>query len=181
MTPITLTVREAESEQLRDLVHRTQMTHRPIMLTTDDTLEPMVVLLESSVFEELRRKERQFFQVQLRHLVQQLEVVEQQWTDVVARQRFVDDFPTGAKALWKLCPEDAQDLCVTLDMAARRLSIESITIQQLATLRNCLHLLQDGAPTEAAIESCERQLMNSGLSPLMSGSESLVKLYMDEL
>lgn len=181
MTPITLTVREAENEQLRKLVQRTQVTHRPILLTTDDTLEPMVVLLESSVFEEWQRKERQFFQLQLRQLAQQLDVVESQWADIDARQHFVDLFPVSTAALWKLCPEDAQDLCVTLDMAARRLSIQSITLKQLVALRSCLHLLQDGAPTEAAIESCERQLMEAGLPPIMSGSEPLVQLYMDEL
>ncbi|MEZ4865416.1 MAG: hypothetical protein R3C14_29170 [Caldilineaceae bacterium] len=181
MTPITLTVREAENEQLRALVQRTQVTHRPIMLTTEDTLEPMVVLLESSVYEELQRKERQFFQIQLRQLDQQLDGAEKQWVDSNARRRFVDAFPTGTHALWKLCPADAQDLCVTLDMAAHRLSMESVTIEQLAALRHCLRLLQDGAPTETAIESCERQLLASGLSTLMSGSESLVQLYMDEL
>lgn len=181
MTPITLTVREAENEQLRNLVHRTQATRRPILLTTEDTLEPMVVLLESSVFEGWQRKERQFFQLQLRQLAQQLAMVEQQWTDVSVRQSFVDAFPSSTATLWQLCPEDAQDLCVTLDMAAHRLSLKSITLKQLAALRCCLHLLQDGAPTEAAMESCERQLIEAGLSPIMSGSESLVQLYMDEL
>ena len=181
MTPITLTVREAENEQLRNLVQRTQVTHRPILLTTEDTLEPMVVLLESSVFEEWQRKERQFFQLQLRQLAQQLDVVESQWADLSVRQHFVDLFPVSTAALWKLCPDEAQDLCVTLDMAARRLTIKSLARDQLAALRSCLHLLQDGAPTEAAIEASERQLMAAGLPPIVSGSASLAKLYMDEL
>lgn len=58
---------------------------------------------------------------------------------------------------------------------------DSLTRDQLAALRTCLHLLQDGAPTEAAIEASERQLMAAGLPPIGNGSASLAKLYMGEL
>lgn len=83
--------------------------------------------------------------------------------------------------MWKTAPESAQDLCVILDLAARRLALATFSPQQTVVLRACLLLLQDDAPDAATVELCEQQLIAAGLPPTMGGSDSLVALYMDEL
>lgn len=181
MTPYTLTVDEAETQQLRELVMRTRTTHRPILLTSAETSEPIAVLLESHIFEKLQRQERHLFQLQLRQLLQQIEVVEAQWADKAARREFIDTFPANTHTLWRICPEQEQDLCVTLDLAAHRLSAERLTQQQLAALHHCIRLLQTGSLGEPELASCERRLIEAGLPPILNGSESLVQLYMGEL
>jgi prevent-host-death family protein len=72
----TLTVREAET-QLQSLVKQAQTTQRPVFLT-NEVATPMAVLLDSAIYEALQRKERQLFQLQLRHLLQQINAVEAQ-------------------------------------------------------------------------------------------------------
>ncbi|MFZ4656666.1 MAG: type II toxin-antitoxin system prevent-host-death family antitoxin [Caldilineaceae bacterium] len=175
----TLTVREAET-QLQSLVKQAQTTQRPVFLT-NEVATPMAVLLDSAIYEALQGKERQLFQLQLRHLLQQINAAEAQWDDQQARQTFITDFPASTYTLWKACPESAQDMCIVLDLAACRLSLETLSRQQLAALRQCLLLLQDGGPDDATVELCEQQLIEAGLPPIMGGSDSLVALYMDEL
>lgn len=181
MAPYTLTVSEAENQSLRNLVKHAQTTHRPIMLTNEELAEPIAVLVESSVFETLQRKERQLFHLQLRQLLQAIATVAAQWDVLAVRQEFITLFSAGVTSLWKAAPENAQDLCVTLDLAVRRLSLERITQQQIAALRNCLELLQDGTPDDALVAQCEQHLIASGLPPTIGGSELLVEAYMNDL
>jgi hypothetical protein len=49
-------------------------------------------------------------------------------------------------ALWDVCRADQRELCVTLQMATRRLAAERLTLGQVAALRDCLELLRDSAP-----------------------------------
>lgn len=181
MTPYTLTVSEAETQQLRNLVKRTQTTHRPIMLTNEELAEPIAVLVESSVFETLQRKERQLFHLQLRQLLQAIATIETQWDEPAARQEFIATFAAGVTSLWKAAPENTKDLCVTLDLAARRLSLQRVTLPQIAALRNCLELLQDGTHDDVLIAQCEQRLIASGLPPTIGGSALLVEAYMNDL
>ena len=180
MKAYTLTLNEAES-QLRTLVKRTQSTHRPVVLTAEETAEPMVVLLESSVFEKLLQRERQLFHLQLRTLFEHITNVQEEWNDTSKREQFVTAFCSSGRALWDVCPADQRGLCVTLQMAARRLVAERLTLAQMAALRDCLELLRDGAPTPAQTYMCHQRLIESGLPPTMGGSASLAKLYMEEL
>jgi PHD/YefM family antitoxin component YafN of YafNO toxin-antitoxin module len=64
-TPYTLTLREAET-RLRDLVGQVQTTRRPVILTTEETAEPMAVVVEIDVFEKWQRREWQLFHLQMR-------------------------------------------------------------------------------------------------------------------
>ena len=121
MKAYTLTLGEAET-QLRDLVKRAQSTHRPVVLTTEESAEPMVVLLESSAFEKLRQREKQLFHLQLGRLFQHLDNVQEEWDDHTKRQKFVKAFCSSTRALWDVCPADERGLCVTLRMASRRLA-----------------------------------------------------------
>ena len=180
MKAYTLTLGEAET-QLRDLVKRAQSTHRPVVLTAEESAEPMVVLLESSVFEKLRQREKQLFHLQLRRLFQHLDNVQEEWDDDTKRKKFVKAFCSSTRALWDVCPADERGLCVTLRMASRRLAPEGLTLAQVAALRGCLELLRDGAPTPAATYLCHQRLIESGLPPTMGGSASLANLYMEEL
>ncbi len=179
MLPHTLTLQEAET-RLRDLVKRTQTTHRPVVLITEDTAEPVAVLVESSAFETLQRREQQLFHLQLRQLLQHLNDVERRWQDDAARQEFVPVFRAAAHALWDVCPEDRRGVGLTLDMAARRLAPERLTLAQIAALRACLDLLRNAAPAQESIGECHQRLIECGLPPTMAGDESLVQLYVDE-
>ena len=179
MKAYTLTLDEAET-QLRALVKRAASTHRPVVLTTDETAEPMVVLLELSTFEKLQQRERQLFHLQLRTLFDHITKVQQEWDDYNKREEFVRVFGPSGRALWDVCPADQRGLCVTLQMATRRLVTERLTLAQVAALRDCLELLRDGAPTAAQTHMCHQRLIESGLPPTMGGNASLVKLYMEE-
>lgn len=121
------------------------------------------------------------YEVQLQALQRQLAYVTGAWTDERVRQQFVAEFPKGAQALWDICPEVQQDICVTLVMATRRLTRQALSLAQLAALHQLLTLLQDTAPNEAMITACHQQLIACGLPPMMGGSQQLVDLYEDEL
>jgi hypothetical protein len=175
----TLTLQEAET-WLRDLVRQAQTTRQPVLLITEETAEPVAVLVESSVFETLQRRELQLFHLQLRQLLRQLNDVERRWQDDAARQEFVPVFRAATHALWDVCPEDRRGVGLTLDMAARRLAPERLTRAQIAALHSCLDLLRDAAPAQESIGECHQRLIECGLPPTMAGDKSLVQLYVDE-
>jgi len=85
------------------------------------------------------------------------------------------------QALWEASIENLQGLCVTLDLAARRLSLEFLKLEQIESLRFCLELMRKNGVTEQEIELCHRRLIESGLPPMMGGSDELFELYMEDL
>lgn len=180
MAPYTLSVHQAES-QLRNLIARTQDTQQPIVLTAEETAEPVAVLVESTVFALLQKREQQLFHLRLQELQRQLDQLTAAWPAEQARRQFVTAFPLGAHTLWSICPEPQRRLCVTLVMAARRLTLATLNLEQLAALNNTLDLLRDAAAAESAILACHQQLIACGLPPMMGGSQQLAQLYEAEL
>jgi len=175
----TLTVQEALT-QMPYLITQTKQTQLPVLLTTEKTSEPIIFLVESSLFERLQKKARQLFHIQLQQLLQQLDIVEQGWENESILRNFVKTFPEQTWALWEASIESVRDLCVTLDLAARRLNLEYLKLEQIESLRYCLELMRKSIVTEQEIESCHRRLIESGLPPMMGGSDELFELYMEE-
>ncbi len=180
MPPYTLTLREAE-KRLYDLVERAQSTHRPIILTAEDTAEPVAVVMEISTFELWQRHRRQLFYLQLKHLAQWLDEVEQQWDNPTTRQECIAAWQSSIKSLWDVCPDANRKLCAALILSVQRLAPERLTREQIAALRYCLELLRDPAPPETALEEAYRRLTESGLPPTMALDNKMVQLYVDEL
>jgi prevent-host-death family protein len=174
----TLTLQEAET-WLRDLVKQAQTTHRPVILTAKENAEPIAVLIAVDAFEQWQRHQRQLFHLQLTHLAQWLDKVEQQW-DAATRQGCVAAWQNSIKSLWDTSSEPVQRLCAALTLSVQRLAPDQLTLAQVAALRYCLALLRDSAPTEAEIEQAHQQLIDSGLPPTMVFDDTMVQLYTDE-
>jgi len=180
MPPYILTLREAE-KQLYELVKQAQSTHRPIILTAEETAEPVAVVMEINTFELWQRHRQQLYHLQLKHLAQWLDEVEQQWNNPIIRQECIAAWQSGIKSLWNVCPDANRELCAALALSVQRLAPERLTREQIAALRHCLELLRDPAPSKTALEEAHRRLTESGLPPTMAFDNKTVQLYVDEL
>lgn len=180
MAPYTVTLGEAE-RQLRQLVQRTQTTHQPVVLTTEETAKPLAVMMEMDAFEQTQRDRQRLFHLQRIYLAQWLDRAEQQWTDESIRQSCITTWQQSIKALWEVCPPPVRVFCANLALAVKRLSIEQFSLKQVTALRSCLELLRDAAPEQAAIESAYGQLIDSQLPPRLVFNDNLIQSYLDEL
>ncbi|MEM7539050.1 MAG: hypothetical protein AAF639_43230 [Chloroflexota bacterium] len=181
MMPYTLPIKEAETKTLGELVQFTQTDQRPLILTKDDTAEAVMVLLNPHRFDVFQSEKIELYEVQLLRLMLELDRVERRWGDSAVRQAFVKNFPKRTLKLWKSCPENMQELCVTLDLAAKHLVIELLTKDAIDALRFCLDLIIRDVTDEDKIDACEYKLTSAGLPPIMGGSNELVELYLEEL
>jgi len=163
------------------LIKQTKQSQLPVLLTTDETSEPMAFLVESALFHRMQQIARQLFHMQLHQLLQQLQAVEQDWGDEDLQEEFVRTFPERARALWDISIDEAKGLSVTLDLAARHLDLQSLKVEQVQALRYCLGLMRQSLVTEDELDICHRRLIESGLPPMMGGSDELVELYLEEL
>ena len=180
MAPYTLTIREAET-QLRQLVQRTQTTHQPVVLTTEETAKPLAVVMEMNAFEQTQRDRLRLFQLQRIHLAEWLDRAEQQWQDEAIRQACVTTWQQSVKSLWEVCPQPVRVLCANLALAVKRLKVAHFSLEQIVALRYCLELLRDAAPDQAEIEIAYQQLIDSQLPPRLAFDDSIIQSYIDEL
>ncbi len=178
--PHTLTLREAET-RLRELVEQAQATREPIVVTTEETAEPVAAVMSIHALEQWHRQQQQLFQLQHRYLAQWLDQVEQQWDDITTRRDCVSAWQSNIKSLWDVCPESSRKLCTALILSVQRLSPEHLTRKQIDALRYSLMLLRDPVINEATLEKAHKRLIESGLSPMMTFDDEIVELYMDEL
>jgi hypothetical protein len=162
-------------------VQRTRTTHQPVVVTTEETSEPLVVMLEMIAFERFQRRERQLFHLQLQHLLRLVETTEQAWQKLETRIEFVTAFRAGIRMLWEICPPTVNGFCAGLRMATNRLSVDSLTSTQLNALRTSLDLLRQESLSEIAIDAGFQKLTECGLSPTITGNAALVQMYMDDL
>ncbi|MBV7334174.1 type II toxin-antitoxin system Phd/YefM family antitoxin [Chloroflexi bacterium TSY] len=182
MTPYTLTMSEAEAQQLRALVERTQSTHRPIILTNEETSEPMVVMVEIDAYEQAQRQQFRLYHLQLTHLSQWLDRVEQNWDDNALHNECILAWQNTMEPLWESCPEQMKDLCVALRLSVKQLQPPRFTREQIAALRCCLKLLRDTAPSEAEEEEAHQKLIEAGIPAMLAfDDDSLLNSYLAEL
>ncbi|MEM7532512.1 MAG: hypothetical protein AAF639_10065 [Chloroflexota bacterium] len=172
----------AEKAQLvNGWVNYPQVDQQPIWLTRDDTLETVAVLFLPNQLEELQRRERRLYQWQLVHLIREIEKVEQHWNDASVQEAFVKQFPESTFDLWKMCPESTKRLCLSLDLAAQRLRVDTLTQEKLNALRHFIELIRQGETQKDIIRQGKQQLISAGLPPSMGGSRELADLYKEEL
>ena len=180
MAPYTVSVHQAE-HQLRKLIARTQDTQQPIILTAEETAEPVAVLVESSVFELLQKRERQLFHLRLNELQRRLERLSQSQPAESELSQSIDEFQQAARALWNVCLKPQRSLCVTFVMATCRLSPDPRFTEQLDVLNAGLDLLREDVPDAAGVAAYRQSLFACGLPPTMGGDNRLSQLYLDEL
>ncbi len=178
--PHTLTLREAES-RLRELVAQAQATREPIVVTTEETAEPVAAVMGIQALEKWHRQQLQLFHLQHRYLMAWLDRVEQEWDDITVRREFVSAWQSTIPSLWEVCPESSRMLCTILTLSVQRLDPEHLTQTQLEALRHSLTSLRDPTISEATIEKVNQRLIESGLSPMMTFDDKMVQLYIDEL
>lgn len=180
MAPYTVTLREAET-QLRQLVQRTQTTHQPVVLTTEETAKPLAVMMEMDAFEQTQRDRQRLFHLQRIYLAQWLDRAEQQWEDALTRQACIATWQQSIKSLWEVCPLPVRVFCANLALAVKRLNIEQFSLAQITALRFCLELLRDATPDQAAIDTAYGQLIDSQLPPRFAFHDNLIQSYIGEL
>ncbi|MEM7126185.1 MAG: hypothetical protein AAF702_07650 [Chloroflexota bacterium] len=172
---------EAET-QLRNIVERMQTTHVPVLLNDEGSAEPVVVVLETDVYQKAQRQQQRFYHLQLTYLKQSLDRVEQDWDSYTLREECVTAWQNGVSLLWEVAPQTTQEFCAALILAVKCLSSESFSKKQLAALRYALELLRYSDPDEATREKAHRLLTDSGLPPLLSyDDDTLVQSYLEEL
>jgi PHD/YefM family antitoxin component YafN of YafNO toxin-antitoxin module len=178
--PYTLTLREAES-RLRELVAQAQATREPIVVTTEETAEPVAAVMGIQALEKWHRQQIQLFQLQHRYLMAWLDRVEREWDDIAIRREFVSTWQGNIQSLWEVCPESSRMPCTTLILSVQRLDPDHLTRAQLDALRHSLTSLSDPMISEATIKKANQRLIESGLSPMMTFDDEMVQLYIDEL
>lgn len=179
MAPYTLPVSEAEIN-LRDLIKRTQTTHNPVLLTSEETAKPVAVVMEIDAYEHVQRQQQRLYQLQLMQLKQSLSQVEQQWKDKSLRKECIAIWQANIVSLWDVCPEPARGLCASLMLSVKLLDEEQLSLGQVAALQYCIKLLRYSAPDDADIETAYQQLIESGIPPMLSFDDSFIQSYIDE-
>lgn len=185
MIPHTVAINEAKRKLLNELIGDTQTDPRPIIVTLEDTGanqgRPVAMVLPPSLFEDSPKSQPDLYEFQLLFLVQELDTVQRYWHDRQVQQAFVQRFPKLTAKLWQSCPEPMKRVCLSLDLAAKRLLIEELTQEKIGALRRFVDLIcQDEIDTNE-IRVAKNRLTSVGLPPMMSGSQKLVDLYVEEL
>lgn len=185
MIPHTVAINEAKRKLLNELIGDTQTDPRPIIVTLEDTGanqgRPVAMVLPPSLFEDSSESEPDLYEFQLLSLVQELDIIERYWEDRHAQETFVERFPKLTAKLWKSCPEPMKRVCLALDLAAKHLFIEGLTLEKIGELRHFVDLICQDVTDTDEIRTAKNRLTAVGLPPMISGSQALVDLYVEEL
>jgi hypothetical protein len=185
MIPHTVAINEAKSKLINELIGDTQTDPRPIIVTLEDTGttkgRTIAMLLPPSLFEDFPESEPDLYEFQLLCVTQELDTVERYWHDRRVQQAFVQRFPKLTAKLWKSCPEPLKRVCLSLDLAAKHLFADGLTLEKIGALRHFVDLISQGVTNPTEIRAAKNRLSAVGLPPIMGGSQELVDLYVEEL
>ena len=184
MTPHTLAFKDVETKTVGELAQYAQTYQYPLMLTKDKTSEAVMILMSPHTFETFQHNTdylRERYKFQLLYLLQELDKVERLWGDRVVQEAFIKKMPKLTFKLWKLCPDHMKRVCMSLDLSAKRLRIDSLTLAMVDALRQYIDLICEEELDKDKILSAKRKLISVGLPPRMGGSQELVELYLEEL
>lgn len=177
----TLPLSEAGA-QLQDLVKRTQSTHTPVFLTTEEGAKPVAVVLESDVYEQAQRIQQQYYHLQLMQMKRWLDQAEQSLDDLTVCSECVIAWQQGVSSLWEIAPKALQEFCAGLMLSVKQMTPELLSQEQLIALRFVLDVLRDSDPSEATKEGATQRLIDVGIPPLLSfNDDSLLQSYIEEL
>lgn len=185
MIPHTVAITEAKSKLIDELIGDTQAEPRPIIVTLEDAStnkgKTVAMLLPPSLFEGSLDSEPDLYEFQLLSLVQELDTIERYWHDNHRQHAFVARFPKLTSKLWKSSPEPMKRVCLALDLAAKHLLIEELTLEKISALRHFVDLICQDVTDANEIRAAKNRLTAVGLPPMMGGSQTLVDLYVEEL
>lgn len=127
--------------QLQTLVKQARTTGQPVILTSEETAQPIAVVMEIDTFEQTQRYQQQLFSLQIRHLENWLDRVEQSRADETVREACVNAWKENIKFVWDVAPEAVRTFAASLILATQKLVPEQLTQAQLSALRHSLTLL----------------------------------------
>jgi hypothetical protein len=208
--PYTLTLQEAKA-RLRELVVQSRATHRPVILTMDETAEPLALLSPLS-------DERTIQADSIAYRLETLEAILQAWEESLDEpdvwQEYARLFHTQLRLLSQTAPDDKAafgPLVILLRLATRQLyesvsgvksteatksteavkstkvvkstkAVKSTKHEQLRALQRGIEALQSPALTFDHIREVDQALCDSGLQARADFSdEELLCLYVQAL
>ncbi|MEZ4861171.1 MAG: type II toxin-antitoxin system prevent-host-death family antitoxin [Caldilineaceae bacterium] len=177
----TLPLSEAGT-QLQDLVKRTRATHTPVLLTSEETAQPVAIVLEIDKYEQTQRSHQHYYYIQLGQLKRWLDQADRHPDDPVTREECITSWQQGLPALWGIAPQTVQEFCAGLMLSVKQMMPERLSQEQLAALRFALETLRNSNPSEAEKEEAFQLLIESGLPPVLSfDDDTLLQSYLEEL
>lgn len=178
----TLTVREAET-QLQHLVKQAQTTHRPVILTSEETLEPVAVLLEPEQYAAVAIDPTLILSTRIGKLEKLLELLAAQWERSAVRQAFPGAWQWHLEGVWQASrhrERPFRQLVVLLQMAGQDLKMAAFTQEHLALWRKCLNTLRQPQVSLASLIECDTALSQQGFPVLLALEEDMIDLYVAE-
>lgn len=166
--------------KLQTLVKQARSTHQPVVLTSEETAQPIAVLMEMDAFERTQRYQQRLFYLQLMHLAHWLDKVEQQWEDETIRTDCVDAWKDSINLLWDISPESIRKLAASLILSVQQLAPERLTHQQVAALRHSLTLFPYPVLDDTTKEDAYQKLIESDLPPRFVLGDEIIKSYVEE-
>ena len=182
MTLQTFTIREAET-QLHDLVKQAQATHQPVILTSEETTAPVVVLLEPDQYAATITNTKEILAVRLNKLEALLDLLTAQWDVANIRQAFPSALRWYLEGVWEASQHRElpfRQLVVILQMAAQGLQMTEFTHTHLTLCRQCLQILHQATVSQDDFAQCDDALIEQGFPVLLNFDEEMVALYVDE-
>ncbi|MEM7534252.1 MAG: hypothetical protein AAF639_18875 [Chloroflexota bacterium] len=175
----TLTLPEGATQVPLLWLKQAKPTQPQWWLRTTENTKPFAVIIEA---EEFERKEKQLYEWQIDNLSEWLDRVERQWDNLLLREEFVQDWKDKTRRLLRVAPEPVSEFVAGLTMSVKKLDADTLTHEQVATLRYALKIVREGEVEEWEIEKAIDRLFDCQLSPMMSfNDDELFQLYLDEL
>ena len=180
MTLQTYTIQEAES-QFRFWLNRVHASQQSVILTTDDTQEPMALLMPVTTVGD------DSHEMLVRH-VELLESIVPLWQQQLKNASPTQDFAglcqTQLRIFFERIPDDLPTLSTAvmlLRLAVRTLKAAA-TVDNLTAFQNALAILKTVELTSDDLDKIDQILLNAGLEIQAElGDPELLNAYVDAL
>ncbi len=180
--PHTLTLREAET-RLRELVEQAQVTHRPIILTAEETTQPVAVLMEVDRYAITSGNPSLILTTRLRKLGELLDLLKNHWDVNAIRQAFPQTWCWHLEGVWEASQHREppfRQLVMLLQMAGDDLDMTQFTEADVLLWRECLDVLKQPVVTPGDLAHCDEALIEHDFPVLLNLDEDTVALYVAE-
>jgi len=107
--------------------------------------------------------------------------LEQEWSNDLTRQLFSRLLQADLRVLWRLSRSPQRELCAMLELAATHLRSDSLTHEQVASLRFVFDLLERETLIDTDLNECHERLTAAGLPPAFALDMETMQSYLDEL
>lgn len=121
------------------------------------------------------------FQRALTDLRRLLQSVEQNWSNALVRQVFVQLLEPQLRTLWRFAPPFLSELCGLLVLAASHVDAKQLTHAQLQALHFGVSLLTHPTVTDADLDEVQDRCILAGIPPALTFPAVMVQSYIDEL